>query len=656
MITVNKDCPVCQDHHDANLSICTQMENASDSTVINSVQPTDNNNLDMNALKDSLKIAALNNDIKTLRQTYIKLAKYFNETEDLDQALAYLHKAELLQPSNTDNNLKEIISIYCKQSRLDKTLRPIKQLAEIYSSNTQIEEAKHYFENLISSCPIDLNWLHEVLLILDNCRLTTQLNLSATTQEYVEKALLNHQVELLVSVANDDSDESMPLINDLIEEENITFDHNQKSPSSISTNFNLPPNLLANEFLFEPSNQLKNEESKFLTPKEDPRLVFPVDSPIPNFDAKFITPREIPSLTPTMVVKRTTGQFPALSSTSSETRSTGEFPKLSFSGRNTGSFRPTEKQNFSDLSVMVVDDDAAVRELLVELLSDFGCRVIEAIDGEEAIEKLKDFSPSFIISDVGMPRKNGYELFEYLQSNDNLADIPFILLTGCVEPDNKLQALQGGVEDYWLKPFEIGEISIRLRRMLQKVRLAGDVRGKLSEMPLPDLLQSLASGNKSGVLHLSRSGRFGVIYIDQGRIIDAEFEDLAGKTAIYCLVNWCMDGGNFNFHSQTVDRAFAIKQSIQGILMEAMRRRDEELRLIEQLPPGEVFMSVNTEDNPEFFSADFSDETMRILQLFDGTHPLSECLHCLQGDLETIQTVVALNKAGLLRIVDFGLE
>ena len=330
--------------------------------------------------------------------------------------------------------------------------------------------------------------------------------------------------------------------------------------------------------------------------------------------------------------------------------------KPGFASRATGSFRPIERPSFKDLSVMVVDDDAAVRELLVELLKDLGCQVIEAIDGQEAIEKLREVKPNFIISDIVMPRRDGYGLFEYLQSDDNFMDIPFIFLTGRVEMDEKLQALQGGVEDYWLKPFDIEEIGIRLRRMLQKARMAGDVRGKLSEIPLPDLLQSLAAGNKSGVLRLSRSGRYGIIYIDQGRIIDAEFEDLAGKTAIYCLVNWCMDGGNFNFHSQLVERNTAIKQSIQGILMEAMRRRDEELRLIEQLPPGDVFMSVNIEDNPEFFSSDFSDETMRILQLFDGTHSLSECLHCLQGDLETIQTVVALNKAGLLRIVDFAIE
>src|SRR5581483_5662426 len=108
-------------------------------------------------------------------------------------------------------------------------------------------------------------------------------------------------------------------------------------------------------------------------------------------------------------------------------------------------------------------------------------------DGEEAVKKLEETRPSFIVSDIMMPKMDGYGLFRHIQNNEFLNDIPFIFLTGRGEIDEKLHALEGGVEDYWLKPFDVEEINIRLRRMLQKVRLAGDVRGKLSEMPLPDL-------------------------------------------------------------------------------------------------------------------------------------------------------------------------
>lgn len=632
MLAANKECPVCQNHHSSSgISICPQNNHDGNDKTNSNLNKDLPAFTDLTTLKTSLKLAALNNDIKNLRQTYLKLAQHFLKIENLSEALLYFHKAELLEPKTlATTSLKEIINIHIKLGQMDKTIRPIQQLAQLYVQNEEVQAAKEYFENLLATYSFDLNWLREVFSILDQNALTLELS---TIQQ--EKPSLSYSLQ--VSVATDDADDEIPFITDLVAIE-------EETPAYHTT-------LENNNLYSDNKTSLKPPVFDLSEPEED---FVPKETPIP-IGNKFVTPKEIPRL-PSPVSKYTTGPLSLPTNIESSLETSRVEVKPGFTSRATGSFRPIERPSFKDLSVMVVDDDAAVRELLVELLKDLGCQVIEAIDGQEAIEKLREVKPNFIISDIVMPRRDGYGLFEYLQSDDNFTDIPFIFLTGRIEMDEKLQALQGGVEDYWLKPFDIEEIGIRLRRMLQKARMAGDVRGKLSEIPLPDLLQSLAAGNKSGVLRLSRSGRYGIIYIDQGRIIDAEFEDLVGKTAIYCLVNWCMDGGNFNFHSQLVERNTAIKQSIQGILMEAMRRRDEELRLIEQLPPGDVFMSVNIEDNPEFFSSDFSDETMRILQLFDGTHSLSECLHCLQGDLETIQTVVALNKAGLLRIVDFAIE
>jgi CheY-like chemotaxis protein len=316
----------------------------------------------------------------------------------------------------------------------------------------------------------------------------------------------------------------------------------------------------------------------------------------------------------------------------------------------------TSRFKFKENTAMVVEDDSYIRQLLVELLNEIGCQVITAIDGQDAIEKLGANPPSFIISDVMMPRCNGYQLFQYIQQQPQLKDIPFIFLTARSEISEKLEALERGVEDYWLKPFNTDELAIRLQRLLQKINSNGDIKGRLAEMPLPDLLQSLASGNKSGTLCLSHLGRSGKIYLQQGHIIDAEFEDMQGRRTIYCLINWCGENGTFSFRSQKMARTITIKQSTPIILMESMRRREEEQQLINQLPDGDTFLLVNVEQNPDFFSHNFADETMRILQLFDGTHCLRECLRCIRGDLETLQIIVALNKAGLLYAVTANLE
>lgn len=318
--------------------------------------------------------------------------------------------------------------------------------------------------------------------------------------------------------------------------------------------------------------------------------------------------------------------------------------------------RKASQTDFTDQIALIVDEDDRVREVLADILIDLGCHVVEAIDGQEAIDKLKDFRPSFITSDVIMPRRDGYSLFDYCQKSAQLRDVPFIFLTAHGHLAAQFPAQENGIEDYWLKPFDIEEMSLRLQRLLQKIKLGGNVQGSLAEMPLADLLPSLTGKDKSGILILARAGKSGLLYIDQGAIIDAEFEDHIGKTALYALINWCQDKGTFNFRSQNIVRPLVIKQNLSGILMETMRRREEELQLLQQLPPVDVFMAVNREEIPDLLSANFSDGTMRIIQLFDGTHSLKECLDCLRGDLETIQTVIDLNKAGILRIAHFGIE
>jgi CheY-like chemotaxis protein len=629
-----KECPVCKSRYDTSVMVCFR-DGSSLADILITTYPNpeiaDQQKI-LSELQQMLKSASLSNDLKQLRECYIQLAGYYHRQDQLNQALAYYNKAELLEVGNAHTTqLPAIAEIYLQQSRTDKAIDLARRIAHLYGRAGLRDRASEYFKRLISMRSTDLRWIKEILTIIEESGLTSEIDIDSNALSDDEVA-----TEYVVTTVEEDESPSYESKNlPLIKGDEIILLEEPEAP--------ITRTILRRATL---GGATPNPIVKDIASGQDDRSIQVDERPASG------TSFEQPSIVEQRSV-RASGSFSPVSSNSGSYRTSGDSP------RSSGSYRvsnDTSKFPFSDQLVMIVDDDAGVRDLISEMLIEIGCNVVTATDGEDAIERLQTIHPSFIVSDVMMPRRDGYSLFEYLQNNERLSDIPFIFLTVRGEMDEKLRALEIGVEDYWIKPFDVEELNIRLRRVLQKVRLAGDVRGRLSEMPLPDLLQSLASGNKSGILHLARSGRAGVIYIEKGRIIDAEFEDLTGKTAIYCLINWCMEGGSFNFHSQPIDRDVVIKQSIQGILMEAMRRHDEEIRLIEQLPPGDVFMSVNVEDNPDFFSTDFSDETTRIIQLFDGTHSLKECLRCLEGDLETIQTVVALNKAGLLRIVDFGIQ
>ena len=80
--------------------------------------------------------------------------------------------------------------------------------------------------------------------------------------------------------------------------------------------------------------------------------------------------------------------------------------------------------------IIAIDDSPPIPKAIKIILSKEGFDVIEAYDGEEGYQKIVETKPDLIISDVGLPKLNGYELFEKVKANTDISSIPFIFLTG----------------------------------------------------------------------------------------------------------------------------------------------------------------------------------------------------------------------------------
>jgi two-component system cell cycle response regulator len=103
-------------------------------------------------------------------------------------------------------------------------------------------------------------------------------------------------------------------------------------------------------------------------------------------------------------------------------------------------------------TILVVDDEKLVIELLTDLLeTEF--EVITADNGEQAIQQLKKYPVSMVISDVAMPGMDGFELCGFIKRTGSLSHIPVILLTAKAELENKIQGLHWGADVYVEKPF-----------------------------------------------------------------------------------------------------------------------------------------------------------------------------------------------------------
>ncbi len=117
--------------------------------------------------------------------------------------------------------------------------------------------------------------------------------------------------------------------------------------------------------------------------------------------------------------------------------------------------------------LLVVDDDARLRELLQRYLSANGFRVTAASDAAEARTLLKSLAFDALVLDVMMPGENGFDLAGAVRAQ---SDVPILMLTARSESGDRIEGLERGADDYLPKPFEPRELMLRLGALLRRAR------------------------------------------------------------------------------------------------------------------------------------------------------------------------------------------
>jgi twitching motility two-component system response regulator PilH len=118
-------------------------------------------------------------------------------------------------------------------------------------------------------------------------------------------------------------------------------------------------------------------------------------------------------------------------------------------------------------TIMVVDDNAVVREMLSEQLKGKGFQVVLAKDGVEAMEQLQASRPDLVITDLVMPRMNGYELCRWIKNNSNFKDLPVIMCTSKSEEFDRYWGMKQGADAYITKPYHPPELIDAVKKLLK---------------------------------------------------------------------------------------------------------------------------------------------------------------------------------------------
>ncbi|WP_428241498.1 phosphate regulon transcriptional regulator PhoB [Gynuella sp.] len=127
----------------------------------------------------------------------------------------------------------------------------------------------------------------------------------------------------------------------------------------------------------------------------------------------------------------------------------------------------------SGKTILVVDDETPIREMIAAALEMAGYHCIEAGDAQEAMSVVVDQKPDLLLLDWMLPGSSGVEICRRLKRDHLTAEIPVIMLTAKGEEDHKIQGLEAGADDYITKPFSPRELVARLKAVLRRATPPG---------------------------------------------------------------------------------------------------------------------------------------------------------------------------------------
>lgn len=279
-----------------------------------------------------------------------------------------------------------------------------------------------------------------------------------------------------------------------------------------------------------------------------------------------------------------------------------------------------------------------------------GFMVVSATSLSDALEELRIALPDLIIIDSSGDR----EAFEFAtRLKSDYKTVPLILISSNKEVNTRIRALEIGIDDYLVKPIYIKEIIARAKIHLQRKErdrigegITAGFMGSLSDIGLYDIVQTIETNRKSGILEIKGKIQEGRIYFKNGQIVQASIGKYRGEPAVYRMLT--LNEGVFKMSFLDIDIEPEIKSPNNAIIIEGMRRLDEYMKYTEQLPP--LTTRLDIDDNIlKNRLKEIPDNVNKVLKLIDSERSINDIIEVAEIDeLEVLKIISALYFDGIV--------
>jgi CheY-like chemotaxis protein len=116
--------------------------------------------------------------------------------------------------------------------------------------------------------------------------------------------------------------------------------------------------------------------------------------------------------------------------------------------------------------VLVVEDSPGIRRLIEVCLRPLGVDMTTADDGPSGLEAARRIRPDLVVLDIGLPQMDGWEVLRHLRADEDVADLPVLVLTAHAEEESRRRATEGGADGFVTKPFQPGDFRAEVLRLL----------------------------------------------------------------------------------------------------------------------------------------------------------------------------------------------